>query len=169
MVDVFTQLNQSFEIIKKLECPDPVIVAHYMRRFAKVEASSRGGGGACCPSGRPLTAPLLLLLQTIGKVLMQFANIVAGGFQCYCAKEKLVRISARPLLGERQPSPYLILRALVFTIRSTCCVVILTSLLCKIGWCYHPLNVSWQRRDSNHGLPDLLICRHHLQRDPEGR
>ncbi|MGH0179436.1 UNVERIFIED_CONTAM: hypothetical protein FKN15_016539 [Acipenser sinensis] len=74
VVDVFSQLNQSFEIIKKLECPDPQIVGHYMKRFAK----------------------------TISNVLLSYSDIISNDFTNYCSKEKVLNVEASDILKELQ-------------------------------------------------------------------
>ena len=62
VVDVFTQLTQCFDVISKLECPDPEIVKRYMKRFAK----------------------------TIVKVLTAYADIVKKEFHNYVGQGKTV-------------------------------------------------------------------------------
>lgn len=69
VVDVFTQLTQCFDVVSKLECPDPDIWRRYMKRFAK----------------------------TIVKVLVTYAEICKKEFPNYLdendiVKERIVRI-----------------------------------------------------------------------------
>ena len=62
MVDVFTQLTQCFDVVSKLECPDPEIWKRYMKRFAK----------------------------TIVKVLTTYADIEKREFTDYFTDERIV-------------------------------------------------------------------------------
>lgn len=64
VVDVFTQLTQCFDVVSKLECPDPEIWKRYMRRFAK----------------------------TIVKVLTAYATIVKKEFPEHLKEERIVSI-----------------------------------------------------------------------------
>ncbi|CAG2061447.1 unnamed protein product, partial [Timema podura] len=61
VVDVFTQLTQCFDVVSKLECPDPEIWKRYMKRFAK----------------------------TILKVLVAYADIVKKEFPSHLKEERI--------------------------------------------------------------------------------
>ncbi|XP_045460244.1 protein unc-13 homolog B isoform X5 [Harmonia axyridis] len=61
VVDVFTQLTQCFDVVSKLECPDPEIMKRYMKRFAK----------------------------TIVKVLIAYADIVKREFADHLKEERI--------------------------------------------------------------------------------
>lgn len=62
VVDVFTQLTQCFDVVSKLECPDPEIWKRYMKRFAK----------------------------TIVKVLIAYSEIVRNEFPSHVEDERIV-------------------------------------------------------------------------------
>ncbi|XP_034946374.1 uncharacterized protein unc-13 isoform X3 [Chelonus insularis] len=64
VVDVFTQLTQCFDVVSKLECPDPEIWKRYMKRFAK----------------------------TIVKVLVSYSDIVKKEFPSHLKEERIACI-----------------------------------------------------------------------------
>nr|XP_031836446.1 protein unc-13 homolog B isoform X8 [Nomia melanderi] len=64
VVDVFTQLTQCFDVVSKLECPDPEIWKRYMKRFAK----------------------------TIVKVLIAYSNIMKTEFPSHLKEERIACI-----------------------------------------------------------------------------
>ncbi|KAI0229517.1 hypothetical protein LSAT2_020049 [Lamellibrachia satsuma] len=64
VTDVFTQLRQCFDVIKKLECPHPEVVKRYMKRFS----------------------------NTIHKVLISYAEMVMEDFEKYTTKHQVACI-----------------------------------------------------------------------------
>ena len=64
VVDVFTQLNQCYDVIKKLECPNPDVQSRYLKRFA----------------------------ISITKVLLAYSNIVRREFNSFTKQEQVACI-----------------------------------------------------------------------------
>jgi protein unc-13 len=64
VVDVFTQLNQCYDVIKKLECPNQDLQNRYLQRFA----------------------------LSITKVLLSYANVIRREFTSYAKQERIACI-----------------------------------------------------------------------------
>nr|QQY02551.1 protein unc-13 homolog A 1 [Cryptocotyle lingua] len=64
VVDVFTQLNQCFDVIKKLECPDPEVQERFLNRFSR----------------------------TVSKVLLTYAEIVKADFKRWVGQQEVACI-----------------------------------------------------------------------------
>lgn len=61
VVDIFTQLTQCFDVVEKLECPDPEIWVHFMKRFAR----------------------------TIVKVLVEYSELVRNEFNGHLEEDRI--------------------------------------------------------------------------------
>ncbi|KAL5281965.1 UNC13C family protein [Megaselia abdita] len=61
VVDIFTQLTQCFDVVEKLECPDPEIWIHFMKRFAR----------------------------TIVKVLVEYSELVRNEFTGHLGEDRI--------------------------------------------------------------------------------
>lgn len=75
VVDVFTQLNQGLDVLKKMDCPDPEVYNDMMKRFTK----------------------------TINKVLLAYADMVQKDFSKYVTDEKLVSFSLNKFSNVLRP------------------------------------------------------------------
>ncbi|KAG5454201.1 Protein unc-13 B, partial [Clonorchis sinensis] len=64
VVDVFTQLNQCFDVIKKLECPDTDVQERFLNRFSR----------------------------TVSKVLLTYAEIVKADFKSWVGQQEVACI-----------------------------------------------------------------------------
>lgn len=64
VVDVFTQLNQCYDVIKKLECPNQDLQNRYLQRFA----------------------------LSISRVLLSYANVIRREFSSYAKQERVACI-----------------------------------------------------------------------------
>ncbi|KRZ08417.1 Phorbol ester/diacylglycerol-binding protein unc-13, partial [Trichinella zimbabwensis] len=67
VVDVFTQLNQGLDVLRKMDCPDPDVYGDMMKRFSK----------------------------TVNKVLLAYADMVQKDFSRYVGNEKLVKFDLK--------------------------------------------------------------------------
>ena len=80
VTDMFTQLNQCFVVIQKLDCPNPDVSSNYMRRFAKVRFY-RKTYTRLTPFNGPLSGTTRVSRYQKGKTNLDFTEARDSGWQ----------------------------------------------------------------------------------------
>ena len=80
VTDMFTQLNQCFVVIQKLDCPNPDVSSNYMRRFAKVRFY-RKTYTRLTPFNGPLSGTTRVRGYQKGKTNLDFTEARNSGWQ----------------------------------------------------------------------------------------